>query len=42
LALWETKALDKETFNRVKEIIQTEKDLKVWRELDADETEIKK
>src|SRR5690606_24530543 len=42
LALWETKALDQETFNRVKEIIQTEKDLQVWRELDADETEIKK
>jgi hypothetical protein len=42
LALWETKALDQETFNRVKEIIQTEKDLQIWRELDADETEIKK
>jgi hypothetical protein len=42
LALWETKALDQETFNRVKEIIQTEKDLQVWRELDADETEVKK
>ena len=42
LALWETKALDQETFNRVKEIIQTEKDLQVWRELDSDETEIKK
>lgn len=42
LALWETKALEQETFNRVKEIIQTEKDLQVWRELDADETEIKK
>lgn len=37
MALWETKALDQETFNRVKEIIQTEKDLQIWRELDADE-----
>ncbi|WP_316756297.1 hypothetical protein [Pedobacter aquatilis] len=42
MALWETKALDSETFNRVKEIIQTEKDLQTWRELHADETEIKK
>ncbi|HRK80931.1 MAG TPA: hypothetical protein PLZ12_05780 [Saprospiraceae bacterium] len=42
LALWETKSLDQETFNRVKEIIQTEKDLQVWRELDADENEIRK
>lgn len=42
MALWETKALDQETFNRVKEIIQTEKDLQIWRELDADENEIKK
>jgi hypothetical protein len=42
LALWETKALDQETFNRVKEIIQIEKDLQVWKELDADDTKIKK
>lgn len=42
LALWETKALDHEIFNRVKEIILTEKDLYVWRELEANETEIKK
>jgi hypothetical protein len=42
LALWETKSLDQETFNKVKEIILSGQDLESWRELGADETEIKK
>lgn len=42
LALWETKSLDKETFEKVKEIIESGQDLKSWRELGADEIEIKK
>lgn len=41
-AQWECKQLDKELFERVKEIIETDADLEVWRELDADEKDIKK
>lgn len=41
-AQWESKELDDEVYNRVKTIIETEQDLKVWRELDADEKDIKK
>lgn len=41
-AQWECKELDKELFNRIKEIIETGADLEVWRELDADEKDIKK
>lgn len=42
LALWETKSLDKEIYEKVKSIIKSGQDLEVWRELDADESEIKK
>lgn len=42
LALWETKSLDQETYQRVKSIIDTGQDLEVWKELDANEEEIKK
>ena len=41
LAQWETKSLDSNTFEKVKFIIENEIDLKVWRELDADEDDIK-
>lgn len=41
-AQWECKQLDKVLFERVKEIIETDADLEVWRELDADEKDIKK
>lgn len=41
-AQWECKQLDKEVFDRVKTIIETGADLKVWRQLDADEKKIKK
>lgn len=42
LAQWETKSLDKELYDKVKSIIKSGQDLEVWRELDADESEIKK
>ena len=41
-AQWECKQLDETLFNRVKEIIETGVDLKVWRNLDAEEKDIKK
>lgn len=41
-AQWECKQLDKEIFNRVKTIVETGADLQIWRQLDADEKEIKK
>jgi hypothetical protein len=42
LAQWETKSLDKELYEKVKSIIENGQDLEVWRQLDADESEIKK
>lgn len=42
LAQWETKSLNSVVFDKVKVIIESEKDLTVWRELDADEADIKK
>ena len=41
-AQWECKQLDKDIFDRVKKIIETGADLEVWRQLDANEKEIKK
>lgn len=41
-AQWECKQLDKEIFDRVKKIIKTGADLEVWRQLEADEKNIKK
>jgi hypothetical protein len=41
-AQWECKKLDKELFDRVKKNIETGTDLEVWRQLDADEKDIKK
>jgi hypothetical protein len=41
-AQWECKQLDKEIFDRVKKVIETRADLEVWRQLDADEKDIKK
>ncbi len=41
-AQWECKQLDNEILNRVKTIIEMGNDLKVWRQLDADEKDIKK
>jgi len=41
-AQWECKQLDKELFEQVKKIIETDADLEVWRELNADEKDIKK
>lgn len=40
--LWETKSLDKETLDKVKQIIASESDLRLWRELGATEEIIKK
>lgn len=41
-AQWECKQLDKDIFDRVKKVIETGADLEVWRQLDADEKDIKK
>lgn len=42
LAQWETKSLNPKVFNIVKQIIESENDLAVWKELEADETDLKK
>jgi hypothetical protein len=41
-AQWECKQLDKDIFDRVKKVIETGADLEVWRQLDANEKDIKK
>lgn len=41
-AKWECKQLDTELYNRVKNIIETDSDIEVWRQLDADEKDLKK
>lgn len=40
--LWETKSLDKETLDKVKQIITSESDLGLWRDLGATDDIIKK
>jgi hypothetical protein len=42
LAQWETKSLDPKILSTVEEIISSEADLKIWKELDASEQDIKK
>ncbi|WP_281631721.1 hypothetical protein [Flavobacterium luteolum] len=42
LAQWETKSLENNVFSTVEDIIVTGKDLQNWKELDADENDIKK
>ncbi len=42
LALWETKSLNEDLFHKVKTIIQSEQDLKIWEALDASQADIKK
>ena len=41
-AQWECKQLDKDIFDKVKKVVETGADLEVWRQLDADEKDIKK
>lgn len=41
-AQWECKLLDKEIFEKVKKIIETGADIEVWKQLDADEKDLKK
>lgn len=41
-AQWECKQLDKEIFNLVKKVVETGADIEVWRQLDAEEKDIKK
>jgi hypothetical protein len=41
-AQWECKQLDNGLFNRVKQIVETDADLEVWRQLGADEKDIKR
>ena len=40
--LWESQALDEETLNIVKDIINSEQDLKLWKELEASSNDITK
>jgi hypothetical protein len=42
LALWETKSLPTDILEKVSEIIKSESDLKLWKELDASVSDIKK
>lgn len=42
LALWETKSLTNEILEKIRKIIESESDLKAWKELDASESDIKK
>ena len=42
LALWETKSLSNDILEKIREIIKSESDLKLWKELDASESDIKK
>lgn len=42
LAQWETKSLDPTVYKQVKEIIETDSDLKVWKELGADNKTLEK
>jgi len=42
LAQWETKSLDENVYKKVKEIIDSGNDLKVWEELGADKKDIQK
>ena len=42
LALWETKSLPNDILQKVRGIIESESDLKTWKELDASESDIKK
>ena len=39
---WECKALDPEIFNRVKIIVETGKDIELWKELDASKSDLTK
>lgn len=42
LALWETKSLPTDILEKVRKIIKSESDLKLWKELDASESDIRK
>ena len=42
LALWETKSLPTDILEKVRDIIKSESDLKLWKELDASESDIRK
>jgi hypothetical protein len=42
LALWETKSLPNDILEKVRRIIESKSDLKLWKELDASESDIKK
>lgn len=42
LSLWETKSLSTDVLEKVREIISSESDLKLWEELEASESDIKK
>ena len=41
-AQWQCKQLDKALYKRVKEIIETDANIEIWRQLGAEEKEIKK
>ena len=39
---WECKALDLKIYNRIKDIVESEKDIELWRELDASKSDLTK
>jgi len=39
---WECKALDPKIYNRIKDIVESEKDIKLWKELDASKSDLTK
>lgn len=39
---WECKALDPKIYNRIKDIVESEKDFELWKELDASKSELTK
>jgi hypothetical protein len=42
LAQWETKSLDRKVFEKIKAIIESGNDIKVWKDLDAEENDLLK
>lgn len=42
LAQWETKSLEPEIFQKIKDIVDSKQDIEIWKELDADDETLKK
>ena len=39
---WECKSLDPEVFNRIKDIVESGKDIELWKELDSSQSDLTK